>query len=304
MKSNVLQKIAKQRVRILIIVGPTASGKSALAVELARKLNGEVISADSRQVYRGMDIGTGKITKREMKGIPHHLLSIADPKKNFTAHDFVQLGRKAIQDIASRGKLPIIAGGTGFYVDALIGRITLPNVPANKKLRATLERKNPSDIFTLLKKIDPARAKSIDANNPRRLIRAIEIATALGAVPSMNAKPLYNASWIGMSPDASVLEKKIRTRLKTRIKQGMVAEARRLHSKGLSYKRMESFGLEYRALARLLQGTISKKEFEEELFRDIRRYAKRQMTYWRRDHNIVWLEPSQKLSVIQITKNL
>src|SRR3989344_3885695 len=158
--------------KVLVIVGPTSSGKSALAVELARTFGGEVISADSRQVYRGLNIGTGKISKREMRGVRHHLLDEVSPHRIFTAHDFVEKGRAAISDIAMRGKLPIIAGGTGFYIDALVGKIALPNVPPNKKLRAQLEKKTAKQLFTMLKKRDPRRAKSIDPHNKRRLVRA------------------------------------------------------------------------------------------------------------------------------------
>src|SRR3989344_2993718 len=161
--------------KVLIIVGPTSSGKSALAVELARRFNGEVISADSRQVYKGLDIGTGKVTKREMRGVRHHLLDVASPKRVFTAHDFAERARAAIEDIASRGKLPVIAGGAGFYIDAFVGRIVLPEAPANAALRARLETKTAARLFALLKKKDPRRAKTIEPRNKRRLIRALEI---------------------------------------------------------------------------------------------------------------------------------
>jgi len=291
--------------KIIVIIGPTASGKSSLAVDLARKLNGEVISADSRQVYKGLNIGTGKITKREMKGVPHHLLDVVDPKKNFTAQDFVKCGRNAVQDVASRGKLPIVAGGTGFYIDALLGRITLPNVPPDINLRARLDKKTALELFTLLKRKDPERAKNIDPHNKRRLIRALEIISALGTVPPhAKDRPLYDVVWIGIShQEKAILEKKIRIRLMARIKQGLIAEGRRLHARGLSYKRMESFGLEYRALARLLQERVPRKEFEEDLFRDIRRYAKRQMTYWRRNKNIRWFTHSQKVGISRYIKS-
>lgn len=280
--------------KILIIVGPTSSGKSALGVELARRLNGEVISADSRQVYRDLDIGTGKITKREMQGVRHHLLDVCSPKKIFTAHDYVIAARCAIEDIAARNKLPIIVGGTGFYIDALVGRIMLPNVSVNTKLRKSLEKKTAAQLFSLLKKRDPVRAKHIDPHNPRRLIRALEIVSALGSVPTpKKSNDIYDVQWIGIMPPKYELEEKIATRLSLRIRQGMVAEGRRLRASGLSYKRMESFGLEYRALARLLQKKISKEEFEEELLRDIRRFAKRQVTYWKRNSAIKWF-PSQE----------
>lgn len=284
--------------KILVLLGPTSSGKSALAVELARALNGEVISADSRQVYRGLDIGTGKITKREMTGVRHHLLDVASPRKTFTAHEYVVAARRAIQEIASRGKLPIIAGGTGFYIDALVGRIVLPSVPADLKLRAKLEKKTAAQLFALLKKRDPRRAKTIEPHNKRRLVRALEIVSALGFVPqSTENGSLYNVLWIGITPPKKQLEKSMSVRLSARFKQGMIAEAKHLRTSGLSYKRMESFGLEYRALSRLLRKEISRQEFEQELLRDIRRYAKRQITYWKRNQNIKWFKKPQKSKI-------
>jgi tRNA dimethylallyltransferase len=287
--------------RILVIVGPTASGKSALAVELAQKFNGEIISADSRQVYRGLDIGTGKITKREMKGIPHHVLDVASPKKAFSANDFVVYSKDAIEQIKYRQKLPIICGGTGFYIDALLGRISLPDVPPNKKLRATLQTKTAAQLFALLKKKDLARAKALstpsERNNKVRLIRALEIVAQLGHIPQRGSTLIYDTLWIGINPSQKELEKKIHTRLIARIKSGMIAEAKRLHANGLSYKRMEELGLEYRSLSRLLQNKITRKEFEEELFRDIRRYAKKQMMYWKRNAEIKWFDPKKKVLI-------
>jgi len=169
-----------ERQKVLIIVGPTASGKSALAIEIAKKLSGEVISADSRQVYRGLDIGTGKVTKREMRGIPHHLLDVASPKRVLSAGDFVARASRAIADITARGKLPIVAGGTGFYIDALMRRVALGKAPPNPALRKKLAEKSATQLFALLKKRDPTRAASMDTpserNNKLRLIRALEIA--------------------------------------------------------------------------------------------------------------------------------
>ena len=174
---------------IIAILGKTATGKSDLAVLLAKKWDGEVISADSRQIYRGLDLGTGKITKREMKGIPHHLLDIADSKKQFSVSEYKNLADKTIGEIISRGKLPIICGGTGLYIDAVLKNIVVPEVPPNKKLRKELEKKTVPQLFVILKKLDSRRAKEIDANNPRRLIRAIEIATALGSIPLLEVSP-------------------------------------------------------------------------------------------------------------------
>lgn len=275
--------------KVIVIVGPTASGKSSLAVKLAKKLKGEVISADSRQVYTGLDIGTGKITKKEMQGVPHHLLDVASPKKVFTANEYVELGRAALEDVIARGKTPIICGGTGFYIDALLGRIALPAVPPNPKLRAQLAKKSAAQLFAQLKKLDPRRAKDIDANNPVRLIRAIEIAKTLGKVPAAKPTPLpYAIEWIGIRPDEKKLRAKIHTRLLDRMKSGMLREAQKLHKAGLSYKRMDQLGLEYRYLALLMQKKISKAEMLEKLENEIWQYAKRQLTYFKKNTDIRW----------------
>jgi tRNA dimethylallyltransferase len=243
-------------------------------------------------VYKGLDIGTGKITKREMRSVPHHLLDVASPKRIFSADDFVQRGHAAIQDIRARGKLPIVVGGTGFYIDALVGRIVLPNVPPNLKLRSRLEEKSVEELFAMLKKIDPQRALTIEPEHKRRIIRAIEIAKALGKSPPM-ARPglaIYDTFWIGINPPFATLEKKISTRLVARIKKGMIAEGKRLHATGLSYKRMNELGLEYRALSSLLQGKTTRMEMIDGLKRAIRKYAKRQIVYWKRNKEIRWFE--------------
>lgn len=295
---------AMKREKILILVGPTASGKSALGVALARKLNGEIISADSRQVYKGLDIGTGKITKKEMRGIPHHLLDIASPKKTVTAQDFKKRAAKKITEIAKRGHLPLIVGGTGFYIDALTHRIALPEIPPNKRFRTALQKKTAAQLFSMLKKKDPARAHLMDTpserNNKVRLIRALEIASS-----NTQSRPrtppgmehACDALWIGIRPDEKVLEQKIQQRLRARLQTGMIQEARRLRKNGLSLKRMESLGLEYRSLARFLKGIISKEELEAELFRGIRRYAKKQRAYWKRNADITWFKPTDTAKI-------
>ncbi len=282
--------------KVLILVGPTASGKSALAVELAKKWGGEVISADSRQVYRGLNIGTGKVTRREMQGVPHHLLDVASAKKVFSAQDFVDHARSAIGDIIQRGKLPIIAGGTGFYIDALVGRIFLPNVPPNPKLRAKLDKLSVAQLYDRLQEKDPIRAHAMatpsERNNKVRLIRALEIAqcSPRGSTSRSNLAENggYDCLWIGIAPDMKALDRKIQKRLTERLKHGMIAEAKRLHAGGLSYKRMIELGLEYRSLARLLQKKISRREMEDELYHVIHRYAHKQIGYWRRNTDIHW----------------
>lgn len=280
---------------MIVIVGPTASGKSAFGVALARAVGGEILSADSRQVYKGLDIGTGKIAKREMKNIPHHGLDLVSAKRTYTAHDFVKMGRRTIEEISKRGKVPIIVGGTGFYIDALVGRIELAEVPTHKKLRKTLDKKSARELFVILQKLDPERAEIIDRNNPVRLIRAIEIARVLGKNPPLYAHELYDTYWIGLRPDMNDLRKKIGTRLVTRMRSGMVHEAKRLHHSGLSYARMEALGLEYRSLARFLKGAYTKQEMLRELETKIWHYARRQCTYWRRNKDIHWVAPKDIL---------
>ncbi|MEK7139775.1 MAG: tRNA (adenosine(37)-N6)-dimethylallyltransferase MiaA [Patescibacteria group bacterium] len=291
-----MKNTAKQK--IIVIVGPTASGKSDLAVLLAQKFNGEVVSADSRQVYKGLDIGTGKITRREMRGIPHHLLDVASPKRTYTASHFARDGRRAIKKIGVRGRIPIVVGGTGFYIRALVDDISIPEVPPNMKLRTELEKKNVRELYRMLFRLDRARAKTIERKNPRRLIRAIEIAKALGKVPPLtHGAYAYKALWIGIQTDDKILKQKIRMRLFARIRAGMIAEARRLHSGGLSWKRMESLGLEYRFLAQFLRKKITRMELEEKLSAAIWQYARRQKTWFKKNKEIRWISsPKNKMA--------
>lgn len=296
----------RNKLKVLVILGPTASGKSALAIELAKHFNGEVVSADSRQVYKGMDIGTGKVTKREMRGVPHHLLDVASPKTRLSVAEYQAKAYAAISDIHQRGKLPIICGGTGLYVSSITDGTIFPEVPPDEKLRARLDKLSAPQLYDRLRKLDPKRAKTIDKNNPRRLVRAIEIAMALGNVPApQTVAPKFDMLIIGAQIAPETLKKRIHSRLLSRIKQGMLAEAKKLHVGGLSWKRMEELGLEYRYLARHLRGTTTKPEFLEQLEREIVRYAKRQMTWFKRDNRIVWVPyDDQKISVGLVKKFL
>jgi len=229
--------------KILVILGPTATGKSDLAVRLARKYNGEIISADSRQVYKGLDIGTGKITKKEMMGIPHHMLDVISPKKVFSVSEWKRIAEEKIKDILSRNKLPIICGGTGLYIQSIVDGVVFPEVPPDFVLRKKLKKKLVQELFALLKKLDSRRAKNIakekGGENPVRLIRAIEIATYLGKVPKMiKKKSSYDILQIGLTLPEKDLKQRIHTRLISRMKKGMVKEAEKFHTEGLSWKRM------------------------------------------------------------------
>ncbi|MBU6500281.1 MAG: tRNA (adenosine(37)-N6)-dimethylallyltransferase MiaA [Patescibacteria group bacterium] len=278
--------------KILVVVGPTASGKSSLAIKLARKFNGEIISADSRQVYRGMDIGTGKVSKKEMSGIPHHLLSIASPKRIFTAAHYQKLARQATKKIINRGRLPIVVGGTGLYMDALLYDYPLPKVRPNSKLRSILEKRSAESLFSELEKLDGRRAKTIDRHNKRRLIRALEIISATGKpVPRLAAKePLFDILKIGLNPPDNELRRKIATRLRLRLKRGMIAEVKRLLANGVSSNRLNNLGLEYRFVSSYLKGSITKEEMLETLEKEIIRYAKRQMTWFRKGGQTMWIK--------------
>jgi len=290
--------------KVIAVVGPTASGKTALAVEIARLVGGEVISADSRQIYTGLDIGTGKVTKSEMRRVPHHLLDVASPKRTVSVVQYERLATRAIRDILKRGKVPIICGGTGLYIDAVLTSASFPAVPPNPTLRKTLEKISTEELFEKLRILDPARAESIDAKNPRRLIRAIEIAAVLGSVPPRtSAEPRYNILTIGLTLPREKIAERIHIRLLARMRRGMIAEAKRLHNEGLTYKRMESLGLEYRSLAQFLQNKISKEEMLITLETAIRQYAKRQMVWFKRGENTKWFAPSdtQKIFIL-VTK--
>lgn len=343
-----MKKRNQNKPKILVIVGPTASGKSDLGIKLARKFSGEIISADSRQVYKGMDIGTGKVrqdrtfpvpnsklktqnlklNKNEFysDGIRHYLLDVASPKKTFSVDRYKKLGEKAIKEISAKGKIPIIVGGTGFYVDVLLGRMSFAEVPPNKKLRAELEKQSVEQLFKQLKLLDPERAKTIDSKNKRRLIRALEIILSAGKpVPQIsdfyhdrgkNTMSLnYNILWLGVKWPQKELEKRIMLRLDQRLDEEMIKEVQNLLKSGVSYRRLFDFGLEYRQIAEYLKTNISKpksqsvKEFKkspyyEKLLREIIKYSKRQMTWFKRNPEIHWFTPSSTEELNPKSKNL
>jgi tRNA dimethylallyltransferase len=271
--------------KVIVILGQTATGKSALAVKIAKKIGGEIISADSRQVYKGLDIGTGKVTKKEMSGIPHHLLDVVSPKKKFTVAEYKTLAEEKIKEIISRGKTPIICGGTGFYIDAITKGVIFPEVPPNIRLRKALEKKSVLELFEMLKKLDGIRAKNIDAKNKVRLIRAIEIAKALGEVPKIKeTKPKYKFIKIGLYLPEDKLKKKVEQRVKKMFKDGLLSEIKNLKKSGVSNKRLKEFGFEY------FEPT------EDKVILETTKYAKRQMTWFKRDKEIKWFDASKPIN--------
>lgn len=270
---------------IIVIVGPTASGKSALAIDLAREIGGEIVSADSRQVYRGMDLGSGKVTTEEQRLARHHLIDIEHPRIEYNVSHFLEDAVKAMADIEARGKRVIICGGTTFWIETLLLGLTLPKVAPDPIFRAKWGQKDTGELYGYLKRLDPERAKTIDRHNKVRLLRAIEIAKALGKVPVIDRGVLPDLSHhtvIGLNPPVDELNRKIRERFMARMKAGMLGEVVRLNRSGISYERLESFGLEYRALARFLQKKITNEELYSSLPQAISQYAKRQRSSLRR----------------------
>ena len=277
--------------KILVICGPTATGKSKLAVELAKVFNGEIISADSRQVYRGLDIGSAKITREEMGGIPHHLIDVANPTEVFTVVEFKKLADAKITEIISRGKLPIICGGTGMYISAVIDNQEFPEVPPDQELRSSLEQLTTEELFEMLQKLDPVRSESIDKENPVRLIRSIEIAKALGSVPVLSqTESPYEILIIGLRLPKDELDRKIAQRVADRI-PALFTEIRNLHVQGVSSEQLRRFGLEYRYGNDYVTGKIMLPEFLEELTTKTIQFAKRQITWWKRDERMHWVNP-------------
>jgi tRNA dimethylallyltransferase len=242
----------KPKPRIIAVVGPTASGKTARAIELAKERGGEVISVDSRQVYRTLDIGTEKITTEEMRGIPHHLIDIREPEDAYSAGDFVTDATRLIEDMHARGIMPILAGGTHFYFDALL--YGLPDSPSDQVVRAELETLTDAELFARISAKDPRRAAMLDPRNRRRLVRSLEIITLRGAVPErVRNEPAYDVEWIVIDPPKEELRPRIDARLEQALAKGLIDEVRRTRDR-VGDTRLNELGLEYRIIGEYLRG--------------------------------------------------
>lgn len=292
-------KMNKSLPQIIAIIGPTASGKTALAVDLARSFNGEIISADSRQVYRGLDIGTGKDLAAYGRGknfVQYHLIDVASFRRRFTIYDYQRLAQRAIIDILKRGKVPIVVGGSGLYLDALLRGYVLPesklNIDQQKALRAKIASWSFTKLKNTLQKIDPITYRTIDLANRRRVERAVEIYYLTGQAKSSQTKvkAQYNVLWLGVERPLPRLRQLISQRLTSRFRTGLITEVKKLHQQGLSWKRCAELGLEYALVARHLQGELTRQELGAKLEADIYRFAKRQLTWWRRYDDIVWVK--------------
>lgn len=277
---------------IIVVCGPTASGKSSFGVELAREFNGEIISADSRQVYKYLNVGTGTISRKEMGGVPHHGLSFVDPKKQMTVTEFRSFAENCLARILAHKRVPFVVGGTGQYITSLIDRVDLPDVPPNAALRKRLGKKTAEELFHMLKGLDPARAITIDQKNPRRLIRAIEIVTGSGsAVPRARLRPRSNVLMIGIGHDATTLRERVAEARKERFEHGVLREMNNLNkTRKLPWKVIESHGIDYRYLAPVVRGEKKIEDVLPELDKALWDYAKRQLTWFRKDKRIHWVK--------------
>lgn len=290
---------------LITILGPTATGKTALAAEVAWRLGGEVISADSRQVFRGMDLGTGKdLADYDLHGthIPYHLIDICDPREEYSAYRFVNDFKRAYEDIVTRGRQPILCGGTGLYVDAVVRRYRLSDAPIDPEYRATLEPYSDEQLTERLASYGPLHNHT-DTETRERLLRALEIAEYARAHPEdYTSLPEMEHRVYGMALDRQQVIERIGRRLRRRLDEGMTDEVQRLLDEGIPAERLMRFGLEYRHVTRFLLGQCSEEEMFRDLFTDIRRFAKRQMTWFRRmERNgvaIHWLDASQSPAIL------
>ena len=266
--------------KVIFVIGPTASGKTARSIALAKERNGEVISVDSRQVYRTLDIGTEKITPEEMQGIPHHLIDIRDPEETYSAGDFVVDATRLIDEIIARGNMPILAGGTHFYFDALLHGIP-QETPADPEYREKLEALPTEELAALIREKDPHRAERLDLNNRRRLVRALEIVEKHGAVPPRTKNDTYDIEWVVLNPERDELRERIQVRLKDAFARGLTEEVRRVREQ-VGDARLNELGLEYRVIGEYLRGERKEEELLPVLSAKLWQFAKHQKKWIRK----------------------
>ena len=293
-------EVKTEKTPLLIVAGPTATGKSDSAVELALRMNGEVISADSMQVYRGMDIGSAKITREEMRGVPHHLIDCADPDENWNVVRFQKEARNAVQDIISRGRLPILCGGTGFYIQALLYDIDFTqmeeNTPLRERLSAMAAEKGPEAVHKLLAERDPASAAAIHPNNIKRVIRALEFMEESGnSIASHNMQQreresYYRSVFFVLTMERARLYERIDRRVDLMMERGLVEEVSRLRDMGIRRDSTSMQGIGYKQIYGYLEGEYDLDEAVRLVKRDTRHFAKRQLTWFRREKDVIWTD--------------
>lgn len=299
----------KEKKPLVAVVGPTASGKTGLAIALCKAYDGEVVSADSMQIYKYMDIGTAKPSKEEMQGIPHHMMDFLEPNKSFSVAQYVACAREVIADIHARGKLPVLVGGTGLYVDSLLQNIQFSEVPNNPALRAELAelaaQKTPQEVWEMLEQIDPQTAQILHPNNQGRVLRAIEIYRLTGISMwehqrrSKSVPSPYKSCVLGIGfEDRELMYQKINKRVDLMMEQGLLQEVQTLAAMGFSPTAVQAIG--YKELFSYLEGTASLPACVETLKQETRKYAKRQMTWFRRNPDIEWVIRDEKTEELQI----
>ena len=276
--------------KVVAVVGTNASGKSALGIDLAKKYGAEIISADSRQVFRGLDLGSGKVTPEETQGVPHHLIDVREPNEFFSMADFQRLSYQAIDDIRSRGKLPMIVGGTGLYVDSVLDGYLLSDKEPDLAYRAELEKLTTPQLYDMLLALKPD--VQVEKNNRNRVMRIIErIHDGDDAVPGKQAR--FDSLRLGVSWPREVVNRRIDERLERRLEQGMIEEVQRLMDEGATTEFLLGLGLEYKFITQYLIGEIPDRQVMlDRLAIAIKQFAKRQMTWFRRNPEIVWLDMS------------
>ena len=281
-----------EKIKIVCIVGATASGKTALSIELAKRFNGEIISADSMQVYKGMPIATAAVTEEEKQGVPHHLVEFLDPNDAFSVAEFAKLAKEKISDISGRGKLPIIAGGTGLFIDSLVNNITFSDVGINKKLRSELEEKTNDELYEMLESVDKCSAQNIHKNNRKRVIRALELYFGGTSKTRQNEESRkeespFEALYIGINyKNRELLYQRINQRVDLMAENGLIEEAEKMLSKTSS---TSAQAIGHKELVPYFEGKASLDEALEKIKQETRRYAKRQLTWFRKNENINWL---------------
>ena len=281
--------------KIVVIGGPTSSGKSALALNLARQFHGEIIGADSRQVYQRLDIGTSKPTPEEMALIPHHLINVCPPEHKFSVGEYRQLAEGAIAQVLAKKHLPLLVGGTGLYLDAVAGELVIPEIPARADLRAELETKSFADLYSQLKNLDPKLAQTIDRHNKRRLVRAVEVCLVTGRPFSQLRRKRtspYQTLWLAISWPRAELYRRIDVTIDRMLKQGLKQEVARLINDGISFTRLFELGLEYRYIGELVAHRLTAEQAIQRLKFASHQYAKRQLTWFKRNPQIHWLKPA------------
>ncbi|MBS6217715.1 MAG: tRNA (adenosine(37)-N6)-dimethylallyltransferase MiaA [Clostridiales bacterium] len=277
--------------KLIVILGTTACGKSGLGVELAKHVGGEIVSADSRQVYRGLDLGTGKVTAEEMDGVPHHLLDVVSPNQSYSVAEFQRDAYAAIDGTLARGKIPLLVGGTGLYVRAVAEGYAFPESQPNPALRAELEGRSTEELYAMFRAQTGHTLSGGEDKNRRRLVRTMEKLLSGDSLTESPRAPRYEVLQLGMTYPRDVLCRRIDERLQRRLDDGMIEEVARLRAEGASDAFLEGLGLEYRYILWYLTGKLSSRdELFDELGRAIKRFAKRQMVWFKKDRDVLWLD--------------